>query len=37
MENLPKIALDHYTTKCLVDEIKMTNAIEGENYSGKKS
>jgi len=26
---LPKIALNQYTKKCIIDEIKMTNDIEG--------
>lgn len=29
MNSLPKIALKQYTKKCLIDEIKMTNEIEG--------
>lgn len=29
MNNVPPIALSQYTKKCLVDEIKMTNEIEG--------
>lgn len=29
MDRLPKIALKQYTKKCLIDEIKMTNEIEG--------
>lgn len=37
MQNkLPKIALKQYTQRCLVDEIKMTNAIEGINSSRKE-
>lgn len=28
-ENLPEVALDQYTRKCLVDEILLTNDIEG--------
>ena len=29
MNSLPKLALNQYTKKCLIDEIKMTNEIEG--------
>lgn len=29
MNNVPSIALNQYTKKCLIDEIRMTNEIEG--------
>jgi Fic family protein len=32
---IPKIALEQYTNKCLIDEIKLTNQIEGV-YSTRK-
>lgn len=36
MNNLPPIALQQYAKKCLVDEIKMTNEIEGVNSTRKE-
>lgn len=35
MHTLPPIALDHYTKECLLEEIKLTNEIEGI-YSTRK-
>lgn len=35
MNNLPGVAVTQYTKKCLIDEIKMTNDIEGV-YSTRK-
>lgn len=29
MSSVPLIALNQYTKKCLIDEIRMTNEIEG--------
>lgn len=34
--NLPGIALTQYATKCLIDEIKMTNEIEGVHSTRKE-
>lgn len=36
MNSVPPIALQQYTKKCLVDEIKMTNEIEGVNSTRKE-
>lgn len=36
MNRVPPIALQQYTKKCLVDEIKMTNEIEGVNSTRKE-
>lgn len=36
MHNIPNIALNQYRKKCLVDEIKMTNEIEGVNSTRKE-
>lgn len=36
MSKIPPIALKQYTQKCLVDEIKMTNEIEGVNSTRKE-
>ena len=35
MQSLPSIALNQYIKTCLIDEIKMTNEIEGV-YSTRK-
>ena len=36
MNSVPGIALEQYTKRCLVDEIKMTNEIEGVNSSRRE-
>lgn len=36
MNSVPRIALAQYTKRCLVDEIKMTNEIEGVNSSRRE-
>lgn len=36
MNSIPVIALKQYTKRCLVDEIKMTNEIEGINSSRRE-
>jgi len=36
MHNVPVIALNQYKKKCLIDEIKMTNEIEGVNSTRKE-
>lgn len=36
MNSVPSIALVQYTKRCLVDEIKMTNEIEGVNSSRRE-
>ena len=34
--HVPEIALRQYTKKCLIDEIRMTNQIEGVNSTKKE-
>ncbi|MBX4263003.1 Fic family protein, partial [Clostridium estertheticum] len=36
MHSVPQIALDQYRKRCLIDEIKMTNEIEGVNSTRKE-
>ncbi|MCT4594403.1 MAG: Fic family protein [Anaeromicrobium sp.] len=36
LKSVPIIAIDQYTKKCLIDEIKMTNEIEGVNSTRKE-
>ena len=36
MNSVPKIALNQYAKSCLIDEIKMTNEIEGVNSTRKE-
>jgi len=36
IHSVPQIALDQYRKKCLIDEIKMTNEIEGVNSTRKE-
>ena len=36
MVNVPGVALKRYTSKCLIDEIKVTNEIEGVNSTRKE-
>lgn len=36
MKSVPPIALQQYAKKCLIDEIKMTNEIEGVNSTRKE-
>lgn len=36
MDSVPGVALKRYTNKCLIDEIKVTNEIEGVNSTRKE-
>ena len=36
MHSVPQIALNQYTKRCLIDEIKMTNEIEGVNSTRRE-